>query len=276
MTQKFNWKSFVSFALFWTFLIIVLSGIVLFVAPPGRISNWTNWTLLGFTKSQWQSVHTIITFSFAILSIFHLFFLNWNVFWSYIRKKSTAGFARYREFLISTLLVILFFAGAWFKFQPFGAVMEYGESLKNGWEVNGPPSPVAHAELLTVEQLSLKYLSVNPDTVLRLIREDGWKVSGSQQTLAQIGEFNQITPSELYNRILAKTKSNIKNVDTGLPVQGIGRKTVKELSVELGKDVQVILRQLEAAGIKASSEDKIRAVAENAGISPVELYNLVR
>lgn len=76
MKKKFSWKSFISFGLFFYFFVIFFSGIILYIAPPGRIANWTNWELIGLTKSQWQTMHTNFSYLFAILSIFHLFTAN--------------------------------------------------------------------------------------------------------------------------------------------------------------------------------------------------------
>ena len=38
-TKKFHWKVFVSFYVVFSFVALALSGIVLYVAPPGRIAN---------------------------------------------------------------------------------------------------------------------------------------------------------------------------------------------------------------------------------------------
>jgi len=31
----------------------VVSGLVLWAAPPGRIANWTDWAMLGLRKHDW-------------------------------------------------------------------------------------------------------------------------------------------------------------------------------------------------------------------------------
>ena len=58
MARKgFNFRSFTSFILVWTFLTLLVSGAVLYIAPPGRIANWTRWQLMILTKEKWQAVH---------------------------------------------------------------------------------------------------------------------------------------------------------------------------------------------------------------------------
>ena len=66
MRKKFNWRAFNSLYIVYSFIILSLSGFVLFIAPPGRIANWTNLTIMGFTKHEWQAIHIIFTFLFFI------------------------------------------------------------------------------------------------------------------------------------------------------------------------------------------------------------------
>lgn len=40
-----------------SFVMLLLSGAMLFVAPPGRVANWSNWRLLGLTKHDWGGLH---------------------------------------------------------------------------------------------------------------------------------------------------------------------------------------------------------------------------
>ena len=55
--SRFAWRSMTSVLIAASFLILVLSGVLLFVSPPGRIANWTNWTILGLRKHDWIGLH---------------------------------------------------------------------------------------------------------------------------------------------------------------------------------------------------------------------------
>jgi len=70
--RGFNFRSFTAFILTWTFLTLVVSGAVLYIAPPGRIANWTRWQLIILTKEQWQAVHTLTAVAFLVGGLFHL------------------------------------------------------------------------------------------------------------------------------------------------------------------------------------------------------------
>jgi hypothetical protein len=62
----FNLRSFTSFSLVISTIIMSWSGFILYVAPPGRIANWGTWKLMLFTKTEWQALHTIFSYLFFI------------------------------------------------------------------------------------------------------------------------------------------------------------------------------------------------------------------
>lgn len=201
MKKKFFWKSFVSFSLTWSFIIILISGIVLYIAPPDRVANWTVWTLFGFSKAGWQAIHTIFSYTFVILSVFHLFTLNWKAFWSYLISKSNTGLNKQKELLVSLVLILVIFFGTYFNTQPFKAVIDFGEWTTESWEVKEEQAPVPHAEILTLRELSEKYIPMSADSILMVIKRNGLIADSIGQTISTISKLNQITPAKLYSII---------------------------------------------------------------------------
>ncbi|MCK4782139.1 MAG: DUF4405 domain-containing protein, partial [Desulfobacteraceae bacterium] len=57
--KRFNWRGWTTFVVTISFVVDTISGIILYVAPPGRIANWTNWTIWGLNKEEWAAIHTI-------------------------------------------------------------------------------------------------------------------------------------------------------------------------------------------------------------------------
>ena len=66
----FNWRSFTSILTAFSFLGLTISGIILFVVPPGRIANWTGWTIFALTKEQWIALHDWFAVIFMITVAF--------------------------------------------------------------------------------------------------------------------------------------------------------------------------------------------------------------
>jgi len=276
MKQKFFWKSFVSFSLAWSFLFIFISGIVLYIAPPGRVSNWTNWTLFGFSKANWQAIHTIFSYTFVILSVFHLFFLNWKVFWYYFTSKAVTGLNKQKELLVSFILVVVVFSGTYFNIQPFKAVMDFGEWTTESWETTDETPPIPHAETLTLRELSGKYIPMSTDSILLIIKQKGYQADSIGQTISAISSINNITPAKLYSIISPDLSIDTVQPETKPQFQGFGRKTISEVAQELGKDVNDVIEILKKNGIQANPTDKLKEVAEKAEITPLELVEIIK
>jgi len=72
-TRRFEWRAFVSVTTMLSFLGMSVTGVVLFVTPPGRIAHWTGWTLSGLTKDQWVALHIWFSLVFLVTAAFHLY-----------------------------------------------------------------------------------------------------------------------------------------------------------------------------------------------------------
>ena len=53
ITSNLRIRGFVSLLTALSFLIMAVSGLILFIVPEGRIANWHDWRFLGLTKNQW-------------------------------------------------------------------------------------------------------------------------------------------------------------------------------------------------------------------------------
>lgn len=269
MSRKFSWRAFISFGLTYMMLILLISGFILYVSPPGRYAHWVNWKLWGMTKEEWQAIHTVFSLGFIMLSIFHLFSANWKAFIYYFKSKASSGFNKKFEFLFATLLIGGVFMGTFFSVPPFENVMTLGENLTNSWEQTEERAPVPHAELLTLTELSfqLKLDSVQQITA-KLDNHQIKYENTSTETLQEIAVANQMTPAEVY-QILSKNPAN------SMQGSGVGRKTIEDFSLELNKSVDEILQILEANHIKAEKEQTLRTIGENNNLAPRDVYDLI-
>ena len=145
---KFKWRSFTSLYITISFLVMIVSGAILYIAPPGRIVHWTHISILGFEKHQWQALHIIFTFLFVIASAFHLYF-NWSVFISYLKDKLNKRYRLRRELFFSLVLTSGIFILILWDVPPFRDVIDFGESMKSSWSSEAAEPPVPHAEEMT-------------------------------------------------------------------------------------------------------------------------------
>lgn len=277
MTNKpFKWKSFISFGLFVSFFIIAFTGIILYITPPGRVAKWVNWELLGLTKDQWQAQHTLFALTFLILSVFHLFAMNWNVFLSYIKTKASKGLNMKREFQVSIVLILLIFFGTLFSVPPFKTIMDVSEYFTESWEKKEQHAPMPHTEALSIKELSEKVVKLSPEAILKKLRGQNINVSNIDQTLKDIGEANNRSPYELYKMISENTEKRKTDWDSLGPGSGIGRKTLDEVAGIIGEDVNGLMDKLKTNGIETSSGEKIKDIAAKANKTPYEIIDILK
>lgn len=197
--NTFSWKAFISLGLFMAFLMLFVSGIVLYLAPPGRVANWTNWQIMGLSKSEWQNQHNLFGLAFVILSIFHLFSINWKAFWSYIAAKTHAGVGKPFEVFSIVLLTVVFGVGTHLEIQPFSAVVDFGNFLSESWEEPESRPPVPHTEKMTLREISERFTSQkNPEKLQEKLENQEITVHSVDQTLADIGKQNNISAQKVY------------------------------------------------------------------------------
>ena len=88
LKNKQSTRSLTAFLVTWAFLILTVSGIVLYIVPQGRIAYWVHWSLLGLGKSDWANLHMVFGCLFIATGILHLYF-NWKPFKKYLADRGT-------------------------------------------------------------------------------------------------------------------------------------------------------------------------------------------
>ena len=201
--MRFHFRGFVSLFLGLAFLVLSLSGVVLYVTPRGRVANWTGWTMLGLDKQTWQAIHIDIALVFLIGALLHLWF-NWNALSCYIKKRASMALNLKVEMLVAVLLAMGVVVGAIFQAPPFGTLLDLNYRIKDYWDrwaADAPaPAPAPHAEELSLEQLAAK-LRLPLDDVILSLKKEGIAVEDSSGTLGQLAEKNGLTPRDLFAAI---------------------------------------------------------------------------
>ena len=268
VNKKINWRSFTSIYMGFSFILMAITGIVLYIAPPGRVAYWSNWFFIGLTKTEWQSVHTIFSFLFVVSGIFHIIF-NWKPLISYLRRKAKESLHIRKEFVLTSFSVFIIFTGVYFDAPPFNYVMDFGENMTDSWATSETEPPVPHAELLTVSEFA-KIITENTDDLVSEFAKIGYTVSDTNETIESLAARYNISPSTLYNSLKVDESHNI--ISTKYVVgSGIGRKNLSEILKENNIIWEDGIAKLTVAGIKITKDGKIKNIAENNRISPIEI-----
>ena len=106
--KKFQFRAFRVLIMLWSLIVETISGVILYILPPGRTASWVNWKLFGFSKGQWEAIHTIFGYVFLIFACMHIVF-QWRNITAYIRNKVKTGLKIRVEMITSLLVVLLVF-----------------------------------------------------------------------------------------------------------------------------------------------------------------------
>lgn len=268
--KPFHFKGMTTFIVSLSFILLTLSGIVLYASPRGRVANWTGWSVLGLEKEEWSVVHMAMALLFVIAGLVHLYY-NWTVFWSYFKMRFEKGFNLKREFVAAWLVFAVFLGGTMWDVPPFAYLSAWNDQLKDHWEEVSTEPPVAHAEEWTVVDAA-DALGMSADAVIARFRAKGYVASGPEQTLQSIASENGVSPNALF--ALLQTAAGREGEATGTG-SGLGRKTLAEFCSERGVDLEDALETLEEAGIPAGAEQRFRTIADAAGLTPGELVAII-
>lgn len=136
MNKSFSWRTFISFGLFISFIMLLVSGVILYIGPSGKGNPGVVWEIIGLTKQGWQKQHIIFGFTFSILSIVHLSVMNWKPFFSYLKTKAAEGINRPAELAFIVVLALFFGIGTHYNIKPFSSVLDFGKIISKSWDGN--------------------------------------------------------------------------------------------------------------------------------------------
>ena len=218
---KFNYRGFTSVFIAISFIMLTLTGFVLFVAPPGRIANWTGWNVWGLTKHQWSDVHIWFGTVFIIASVFHIIF-NWRYLVNYFRNKTRRTLAVKREWIAALGISVIIIVGSVVQFPPFSKLMDLNSKIKYSWDDPRQAAPVAHAELLTFDELAKKVRGIDLEKIKSNLAAKDIELKSSGTTIGQLAQAHNMTAAKLYDIAVAGSAAGISRKDSGSG-QGRGR-----------------------------------------------------
>lgn len=272
---RFNFRALTSLTLLWMFLALLVSGVVLFIAPPGRIAHWTDWALLGLTKEQWQAVHTLAALTFVVGGVFHLLDLNRRAIWNYLKRSRRPDSPFRMSLLFSVVLSIVVLAGTVAGLPPFSLVTGLGDWATESWETPQTLAPAPHAEDWPLRR-AVESLGIDPESARTGLETAGVTVKGPDQTLRELADENDTTPVTLYHVLAAVQPGGGKKArPAGSPSKGLGRRSVSDVAQEAGISSDEALVRLKAQGIEAQATDSLRELSKRYDRTPAELWRLL-
>ena len=260
--KKWHSRGFVAFLMALSFIGLVFSGIILYIVPPGRIAHWTNWKLLGLTKTQWESLHTNLGYAFLIFAIFHIYY-NWKSLYNYVYRKAKHAFYLKKELAVATVLTVVIIVGSAVNVPPFKTVMDIGDYFKNSWEKKLQSPPIPHMELYSLKKVA-EDLKGDPEIALKYLNNRGIKVQSVDEKLKDIAAKNSTSPEHIYDLL--------KERFSGKQIMGLGRMTFEELIDRQGVSEKKVKSLFLKYGVKMDKNMTLREFSDKIGKTPYEIW----
>jgi hypothetical protein len=276
--RKFSFRAFTALMMLWSFVLETVSGVVLYIVPPGRIANWTNWKLWGYTKHQWAAMHTIFGYVFLIFAVLHIYY-NWKPIINYIRSKLKAGLRMRAELVTSLVITVLIFIATIISLPPFSTVMDIGENFKNSWEESQSEPFIPHAELMRFDEF-VKQIRITEEQAIQVLEVSGITIRDRNAQILDIAEENGVAPSEIHDILIQSlSKEEKKRLNKAPEHQskgGFGSKSLGQVAAELNISAEAAIQILESKGITATKDDLIRTIAASNEKRPIEIVNILK
>lgn len=269
MGDTFVIKKAVSLTLAFSFLVMSLTGIMLFIVPQGKIAYWSHWTMFGLTKTQYGNLHITSMFLFLAAGVWHIYF-NWKPLLSYVKNSVRRVTLLKKELLLALALNTLFVAGTLAGIPPLQSIIALNDQIKAYWERSYGSPPFGHAEESSLSAFS-RYIGVETETALSRLKAAGITVDSADRTLQEIAGHNGISAQKVYDAIKPQRSGTAQPAITSL-----GRRTLGELADMKQIDLEKALHYLKAKGFDATAESRMREAANAVGMTPYELFETLK
>lgn len=284
-SKTWNNRGLTSLFLTFAFLIILVTGVILYIVPQGRIAYWVDWKMFGLTKTQWGNIHIASGFMMLIASAFHIYF-NWKPLIRYFVNKvnQVKQINLKGELALSIVVTVFIIVGSVQNWPPLNYLFDLGDEIKGSWIISKDyEPPVGHAEQLSLSVLSKRMKFSLPDAVKEL-KSNGIKMGSAKESLGKIALSNGKSPMEVYGMIkhlvkkpkpMQQNKMTPEIIEERFAGTGLGRKQLAEVILDLKIDKNKAIERLEKQGIKYSAEATLKEIAAEKEITPIDVLKVI-
>ncbi len=265
-----------------TSLILVISGaielvtsIVLYIVPSGRVAYWADYRLLGLSKHQWGDLHITVGTLLLLSAVFHIYF-NWRQIVAYLKNRARKLIVFNKSFTMALAVSLYVAIGTLYALPPMNYVLGLGEYISElGNKKYGEP-PYGHAELSSLK-IFCKRVGIDLGMATDLLKKRGINFADEKESIATISRNNNITPEHLY-RIIETTGSTgqASRIFPEAPFPGFGRHSVRDLCKKYNLPMEEVAASLSSSDFVVNGDETIREIAGNNNKDPMELFEIIK
>lgn len=132
--RPFSVRGFTSIVLVLGMLMMLSSGLALYLAPRGRVANVTAWTALSLSRQQWAAVHINASILFGAAASAHVV-MNGSRLIGYIKKRAALRVNMKRELACAVAVTGVVLAGTVLGLAPINIPADFKYELRDAWEL---------------------------------------------------------------------------------------------------------------------------------------------
>ncbi len=257
-----------------SFILLIVTSIILYIVPQGRVAYWSDWHLWGLSKSQWGDLHINLGFLFLLAGLLHIYY-NWSPIVAYMKNRAKELKIFTPSFMVSLILTLVVGVGTLFNIPPMSTVLNFGESIKDAAAEKYGEPPYGHAELSSLK-LFARQTGLDLAKAMELLKKGGVQFEDEKQTVLAISKANNMPPKALAELMKdAKKEIELGTAFPDSPPAGFGRKTLASICTEYSLNIPTIVRELGKQNIKADPEKTIKEIAEEHTIDPHAFFEVL-
>lgn len=271
-----NIRRTVSLTLLISLLPLILTSVILYIVPEGRVAYWSNWTMLGLSKTQWGDIHINLGWLFVVAGILHLY-LNWKPVVVYMKSKTKELKVFTLEFNIGLLLTLFFIVGTLMGVPPLSTILDFGTSFKEAAAEKYGEPPYGHAERSSIQTLAGR-TGLDFERVKTEFSLAGVKYEDEKQTVLEVAIANNLTPKDVWLVMQKAKPASLPGAKTSfpdLPFPGFGRQTLQQICDTYHLDANTLVVAFEEKGLNVDVTQSIKEIANSNNTDPHALFDLI-
>ncbi len=264
-----NMRKITSLTALISFVLLMVTSIILYIVPSGRVAYWAGYRLWSLSKEDWSSVHINLGFLLLISILLHVYY-NWKAMISYLKNRSKQLRIFTPDFNVSLVVTLIVFFGTLAGIPPMSSIINLGDAITDKANLVYGEPPYGHAELSPLVDFAYK-VKVDLDESLVKLKAAGIKVESSAQTMEAIAHANWISPQQIYAVMKPENKSSAAEMPEEAP-GGTGNRTLAQICAMYQLNPDIIVQGLAEMNIVAEPDQAMKKIAAANGIDPHAVY----
>lgn len=256
------------------FVLLIITSVVMYMVPHGRVAYWAQWRLWGLGKEQWADIHINLGILLLISVSLHIYY-NWTAIVSYLKNRARHIRVLTVNFNVAVLISAVFVFGTYAQIPPFVWMLDLNAAIKDAASRKYGEPPYGHAELSSLRTFTQR-MGLDLTACIDRLRAAGYPAESPAQTIQDIAKKKQVSPQQVYIAMKPETPVGKPPVFPDTPPPGFGNRTVAEICHEFRLNVPETLKHLKAQGLEAGADMTLRQIAQKHRIHPIKVFEALK